>query len=220
MDAERLVCTYPQYYGCYKQTQCRLYHICSQMPKTQKAFNGLRYNTVKAYRKVRAIPLTEQERLQHRRRYKYYNYLFGDLKEYKTNYRLEHKDEINAKRRKYTIPTADKQYKMLIDYCNYNCENCEYEDCILPEWSNKLEYARIYKKYYYEHHRDEEIERRKKYYEHHRDEEIERRKKYYEQHKAELREYAKMYYEKHKDEINAKKREKRLQQKLEKEKNK
>ena len=40
---QRTVCTFKQYYGCHTQKECRLYPICSQLPKKQFIKNNCKY---------------------------------------------------------------------------------------------------------------------------------------------------------------------------------
>lgn len=231
MDAERLVCTYPQYYGCRVHKQCRLYHICSQLKTKKIAPNGYQYYQFKVYRKFNAIPLSKAERTEHNLKLAYYNYLWGNHKEYAHNYYIEHREEILSSRRKKTY--KEKVFKVQEGYCDFDCKHCKYNDCVLPSWNNYNEYMKLYKaqnhtkislanKQYYEANKEQILAKQKI---HRTKPEVKKARaeydKYYrETHREQCREKTKRYYEKHKDEINAKKREKRLQQKLEKEKNK
>lgn len=225
---QRTVCTFKQYYGCHTQKECRLYPICSQLPKKQFIKNN---HNFKIYRKINSVPLTESQRKEHQRKYDYYNYLFGNRKEYTNSYYQNNK-EIILQKKKIDKP-SQKIYEVQKGYCDEDCANCKYQDCILPLWNDTTEYMRLYKK----NHKKQISQINKKSYEKNKNKKLAKQKEhrakpevkkaraeydkiYRETHREQERAKQKRYYEKHKDEINAKKRAKRQQEKLAKENNK
>lgn len=225
---ERIVCTYPQYYGCHSQKECRLYPICSQLPRRQFILNNYNF---KIYRKINSVSLTESQRKEHHRKYDFYNYLWGNRKEYNITY-YQNNREIILQKKKMDKP-SQKIYKVQKGYCDEDCANCKYEDCILPLWNNTTEYMRLYKK----NHKEQISASNKKSYEKNKLKKLAKQKEhrakpevkkaraeydkiYRETHREQERAKYKRYYEKHKDEINARKRAKRQQEKLAKENNK
>lgn len=210
---------YTQYCFCTTQKECRLYDICKKMKERPFVPVPLR-----RYRYVNAVPLTYNEKREHNRKYHLYNYLFGDSKQKMHNYYIENREKILASK---GVKHSHKIYKVQEGYCNFDCEHCEYEDCILPKWNDTSEYMKLWKKQ----HKEEIHKQSKVYYEEHKDEislkrkkhrakpevkkaRAEYDKKYREQNRDKEIAKQKRYYEKHKDEINAKKREKRKQEKI------
>lgn len=171
------------------------------------------------------MPLTSKEKTQHSKLYDFYNYLFGDRREYMKEYYQTNREYILSKKRK--DDHSQKVYAVQTGYCNLNCENCKFDDCILPEYSNKTEYFRLYKK----NHKEQIKQYNQKYYNNHKEEIrrkqiihrakpeiIEKRreynKKYYELHKETEKLRIKKWKEEHRDEINARRREKRRLQRM------
>ena len=205
------ICTFPQYHYCGNR-ECSLAHKCSNMPY-------LRTNTLcKRHLKVNIKNRSYRDKLEHHRRYEFYNYFFGDSKEKQKRYRAENGERL--KKRK--LFNFSEPYKLQKYFCDLNCDNCVHDDCILPEWNNHKEYTNLWikankerfseinKKSYYKH-REERLIKQKEYFS--KPDVKQRRyeydKKYRETHREQEREKYRRYYERHKEEINQKKREKR-----------
>lgn len=235
---ERLVCNYKQYYFCGTQKQCPLYDRCSQLPKLPKkklppTLWGLNY----VYRTVYAVPLTYEEIKEHNKKYQYYNYFFGNKKQYSLEYYKKNKEMILKKKleKSNSIKPQNSYFKIYDYFCNQDCKNCNYENCRLPEWKNTDEYIKIWKslnkekvseinrKSYYKN-RDKILAKQKEYrqradvkqkrYEYdvlyrktHPDIVKNKKKRYIQKHKEEINAKKRAYYELHKEEINAKRRE-------------
>ena len=91
--------------------------------------------------------------------------------------------------------------------CDKDCENCKYDDCILPTWNNKQEYDALY----YQKNRDARIERSKNWYQDNKQKRLDYCKKYHQEHREELLAKQKEYRDKNKDILNARRRAKRKQ---------
>lgn len=203
MSNVRPVCIYPQYYCCPSHKDCRLYHICSQLPK--KPF--VAKSTV--YKVFNAVPLDRAEIRKHQEQYRYYNYIWGDLKgkvsDYcKRNheYRMEYQRQYRAKKNpnKYSFDSVLSE-----GLCDKDCTNCKYEDCILPTWESKKEYDALY----YQKNRDIRIKRSNKWYQNNKKHCLEYAKKYHNEHREEILAKRRKYWNENKDELNARRRAKR-----------
>lgn len=185
MAIDRPICLYEQYHCCPSHTDCRLYHICSQLPKKPFVPNSNRY------RFKRSQFLSRAEILEHQKLYKFYNSLWGDHKEKVREYlkknherRMEYQRQYRAKKN----PSKEFSSVLFDGVCDRNCESCIYDDCILPTWGNKKEYDALY-------------------YQKNREVKVQRSREWYLSHKDERKEYDREYREKHKKEISAKKKE-------------
>lgn len=135
------VCLFPQYKCCGKTT-CQLYPICSALPYLSDPGYDNRFLRINVQDK------SFEETAEHQRKYAFYNRLFGDntkrlryQREYYREYYAEHREEILAKKRK---PTSHHLSVVQQGYCNQDCVNCSYEDCILPEYEDRTEYMKLY----------------------------------------------------------------------------
>lgn len=153
----------------------------------------------------------EKERIAHRKNHarllQYYNTLWGDYQKRKNeaNKRAYHDNPeyYRAKAREYRKKRRVDKPKIIpeeiMPECRLDCENCKYDDCILPEdWRQKKIWA-IYRE------KNKDIIKA-------------RQKKYYEEHKEELRAKKKRYYAEYRDKINEKMREKRMDPKAKQQK--
>ena len=142
MGNVRPVCIYQQYYCCPSHKDCRLYHLCSQLPKKPFVPNSTTYKV------FNAVPLDRAEIRKHQEQYKYYNLLWGDLKSKVSDYckrNHEHKMEYQRQYRAKKNPNKYNFDSVLFEgLCDKDCENCKYDDCILPTWNNKQEYDALY----------------------------------------------------------------------------
>ena len=210
MSSVRPVCIYPQYYCCSSHKDCRLYHICSQLPK--KSIPAIKYYR-KAYRVIRPVPLDKAEKRKRQWQYTYYNRLWGDLKKKECDYfqkNREYKLEYQRQYREKKNPNKHNYDSVLFEgLCDKNCENCKYDDCILPTWSNKKEYLALY--------RQKNIDKSKKYfreyYQKNKKARLEYQKKYNKEHREELLAKQKEYRDKNKDILKARRQAKKNQQK-------
>ena len=135
------ICTYEQYHCCPSHTECRLYHICSQLPKSPYVPNS------KRYRYKRSAPLSRAEIQYHQELYRFYNNLWGNLKDKTREYckkNHEHRMEYQRQYRAKNNPPKSFTSILYEGICNQDCENCIYEECILPTWENKQEYDALY----------------------------------------------------------------------------
>lgn len=205
----RPVCIYTQYYCCPSHKDCRLYHICSQLPK--KPFVPNVPTSLKTYRVIRAVPLNRAEIRKHQEQYKYYNYIWGDLKDKVSDYckrNHEHKIEYQRQYRAKKNPNKYKFDSILFEgLCDKDCFNCKYEDCILSTWQSKKEYDALY----YQKNRDIKIKRSKEWYQNNKERRLEYNKKYYSEHREERLAKQRAYWNENKDELNARRRVKRNQ---------
>lgn len=143
MAIDRPICLYEQYHCCPSHTDCRLYHICSQLPKKPFVPNSNRY------RFKHSQSLSHTEILEHQKLYVFYNSLWGDHKEKVREYlkknherRMEYQRQYRAKKN----PPKEFSSVLFDGVCDRNCESCIYDDCILPTWENKKEYDALYYK--------------------------------------------------------------------------
>ena len=201
---KRPVCIYTQYYCCPSHKDCRLYHLCSQLPKKPFVPNS------RVYRVIRPVPLNRAEVRYHQERYRYYNCLWGDLKSKVSDYckrNHEYRMEYQRQYRQKKNPKTEFNGILFEGLCDKNCAECKYDDCILPTWDNKQEYDVLY----YQKNKDVKIARSKAYYEAHKEERREYNKKYNQEHREERLIKKREYWHKNKDELNAKRRTKRQQ---------
>lgn len=207
MSRVRPVCIYQQYYCCPSHKDCRLYHICSQLPKKPFVPNST------VYKVFNAVPLDRAEIRKHQEQYKFYNYLWGDLKSKISDYckrTHEHQMEYQRRYREKKNPNKYNFDSVLFDgVCNKDCENCKYADCILPTWNNKREYDALY----YQKNRDTKIKRSKNWYQDNKQKRLDYCKKYYQEHREELLAKQKEYRDKNKDILKARRQAKKNQQK-------
>ena len=207
MSNIRPVCLYSQYYCCPSHKDCRLYHLCSQLPKKPFVSNS------RVYRVIRAVPLSKAEISYHKERYKYYNYFFGDLKKKISDYckkNHEYKMEYQRQYREKNKQNKSEFNSILFDgLCNKNCEDCKYSDCILPTWSNRQEYDALY----YLKNKELKKQRSQQYYETHKEHCRQRSREYYLKHRNEILSHNKEKWCKNKDKYNAARRDKRKQKK-------
>ena len=215
MAIDRPICLYEQYHCCPSHTDCRLYHICSQLPKKPFVPNSNRY------RFKRSQPLDNTERLEHQKLYDFYNSLWGDRKQKAREYNKKNQKYRTERQRQYRAkknPPKEFSSVLFDGVCDRNCEFCIYDDCILPTWENQKEYDALY----YQKNREARIQRSREWYLSHKDERKEYDREYKKKHKEEIsarkKEYAeknrerikaqrRQYYEEHKEEISARKKE-------------
>lgn len=189
-------------------------HICSQLPKNPFVPNS------KVYRLKRARPLNNVEIRQHQKLYDFYNCLWGDLKEKRSEYcKKNHKRRMEYQRQYRAKKNPPKEFSSVLydGICDLNCEACLYDDCILPTWESKKEYDALY----YQKNRMVKLQRVREWRVSHKDERKEYDSEYRKKHKKEIaakrkeyedrnREHIKAqrhkYYEEHKEEILAKQR--------------
>lgn len=185
MAIDRPICLYEQYHCCPSHTDCRLYHICSQLPKKPFVPNSNRY------RFKRSQPLDNTERLEHQKLYDFYNSLWGDRKQKAREYiKKNHEQKMEYQRQYRAKKNPPKEFSSVLfdGVCDQNCESCIYDDCILPTWESKKEYDALY-------------------YQKNREVKIQRSREWYLSHKNERKEWDREYQKKHKEEISAKKKE-------------
>lgn len=212
------VCLYDQYHCCPSHTDCRLYHICSQLPSKPFVPNSVRY------RFKRAVPLSRAEIQHHNDQYRFYNILWGDLREKTREYcQKNHERKMEYQRQYRAKKNPPKEFSSVLfdGICDRNCENCTYDDCMLPTWENKQEYDILY----YQKNREVKIqrsrewyvnnierakERSKKYNEEHREKVSANKKKYQAENKERLCTQKKKYYQEHKDKILKQQRQYRI----------
>ncbi len=138
----RFVCQYPQGKYCGNYT-CRLSEKCSVFPIIKKSFRiQMKYGK---RNKINCISKSDSEKKQHAQLYEFYNRLFGNLRDkkiqYSKKYYQKNREKIlrNKKRQsQYQLSIVQKQF------CNGDCYNCLYEDCIIPIWNNNTEYHKLY----------------------------------------------------------------------------
>lgn len=186
-------------YKCCGNTACLLYDTCSKLPRVN-------VNTAirKRSRYEMIEPKSYREKQEHQKLYELYNKLFGDLTEKKKAYQkkcyAEHRDQILRKKRK---PVDHKLLCVQQGYCDEDCENCKYEDCIIPIVKDRSHYYQLYsesnherllqqKAQYRATHRSELNEKAKVYYYSNKEQCNQRSKAYRQKHSEELREYFKL----------------------------
>lgn len=131
------VCLFPQYKCCGKST-CRLYSRCS----TLQPLNDPGYDN--AFLRINVQPKSFEETAEHQRKYEFYNRLFGDNRkrlEYSRKYYSEHREKILASKRK---PVFYHLSVVQLGYCDLDCANCNFTDCVLPEYETRKEYIALY----------------------------------------------------------------------------
>ena len=182
-------------------------------------------------------------RKHHARLWYYYNCLFGDQRERHRNSGSKYREANIEKCRASARASAKKRWRKLHPNCGqkptrkYNppcgedCENCPYDDCILPEdWQKKLFAAAkrekdpdYYKRYYRaneprirtyrtQYYKDNHSKIRAKQKAYYQRPEIkaqfaERSRKYAANHREEIRAYKKAWYEKNKAAISERRKE-------------
>lgn len=194
----KTICIYPQGYCC-GNTSCRLYDKCSVLPKGKQIDK-------RKFLLTRIEPLTTEEYKLHIKKYKYYNYIFGDYKMKQNAYRKANWERylfLQRERRHKLHPPKIFTSVLYKNICNLDCEKCPYEDCRLPVWENKKEYDALY----YLANRDKRLETSQKYYLSHKEECLKQQKEYRNKNRKQIHKKQKLYRELHKDEINARKRE-------------
>lgn len=248
--------------------RCPLYHSCKDLNGYKKASKACKKDCANCSYKgcsltmekrkseplyvnglitVQPLPLDkdfviERERTlwkkTHKVNYDFYNWLWGNRKEYNKKYIEQNREKHNEYAKKYykthyASPKGNKKAVSVTPKCELKCFECPYEDCILPENWLKKAYQEEWKKNnptYFEEYRENNREllreKGRKYYDENREEILARQKvrrakpevkaqraeydkRYRELHPEKEREKHHRYYEKHKDEINAKKRERR-----------
>ncbi|MDE5977444.1 MAG: hypothetical protein K2G70_03110 [Turicibacter sp.] len=202
MSNVRPVCIYPQYFCCPSHKDCRLYHLCSQLPKKPFVPDS------RVYRVIRPVPLNRAEVRYHQEQYRYYNYLWGELKRKRSDYckrNHEYKMEYQRQYRQKTKPKTEFDSILFEGLCDKNCAECKYDDCILPTWNNKKEYDALY----YKKNSAIRKKRSKVYYENNKQKCSDYAKKYRQEHREEILNKRREYWHKNKDELNARRRAKR-----------
>ena len=255
------VCRMEQYHCCKRHTSCRLYHICSQIQLPNKcrkdcpscSYDGCTLSTERRLADPVYISCVIQgnrleldlegrywreqhdHRVVHKKEYRRYNFLFGDLKEknrlwYRTYYYANQERCNEQIRKNYRKRHQPIELKMpdgaYLPKCGFKCEECTAPDCTLPEdWRLKALNRQRNKKYY-DRHREEILEKKRKirqrpevkahraeqnreYQRTHRKETAQKSKRWRDAHKDQVREIRRAYYAANKDIINAKRRAKR-----------
>lgn len=198
------VCLYEQYHCCPSHTDCRLYHICSQLPSKPFVPNSKRYLF------KRAVPLSRAEIQHHNDQYRFYNILWGDLREKTREYcQKNHERKMEYQRQYRAKKNPPKEFSSVLfdGICDRNCENCTYDDCMLPTWENKQEYDILY----YQKNREIKKQRSHEWYMTHRAEASEYAKKYNAEHRGEILTRKKKYWAENKERLNAQRRNKRME---------
>lgn len=188
----KTICTYKQY-ECCGNSACALFNTCSVMPITSKS--GIKRYGLK---KCLSVPKrSEKEKETHKKLYYFYNRFFGDAVEkrcaYNKKYYREHREEILRKKRREPL------YKLLCvqkGYCDENCFQCKFDDCIIPEIKNKKQYNKLY----YQMNHDKLIEQKAAYREAHRAELNQKSKEYYKKNKEARKKRNAEYRKTHKEE--------------------
>ncbi len=118
------ICLYKQYHCCPSHTDCRLYHICSQLPQKPFLPNSQRY------RFKYAIPLSRAEIQHHNELYRFYNNLWGDLKKKTSEYckkNHEHRMEYQRQYRARKNPPKEFSSVLYDEVCDRDCANCVFK---------------------------------------------------------------------------------------------
>lgn len=212
------ICLYEQYHCCPSHTDCRLYHICSQLPKKPFTPNSRRY------RFKRPVPLSSAEIQHHNELYRFYNKLWGDLKKRTSEYcKKNHERRMEYQRQYRARKNPPKEFSSVLydEVCDRDCENCAFDDCMLPIWKNKQEYDALYyqknreiiiqrSREWYLSHKNEVKAIQRKYVEEHKEKISAQKKKYWAENREQLCAQKRKYYEEHKEEILAQQRQYRL----------
>lgn len=164
----------------------------------------------------------QAHRVQHRKRYYFYNCLFGDLraKTNKNRRRAYHANIETARERsrqrkrskaKKSTFCDDKELKHIPE-CQLNCANCPYPDCILPDnWDKNIAQTKWqrenpeYKKQYYEENKEHLIAAMNDYYAKNRDRICKQQRQYRQKPEVKARstERSKRYRERNIEKIRA-----------------
>lgn len=243
------VCHMAQYRCCKSRISCRLYPRCSQIgyqntvcrqdcpnctyegcsltPQQRQAEPVYVNHVIQTERlnlnlETRRRQEQQAHRKQHCKLWKFYNTLFGDLREKRNQrqrqrywkdpeyYRMLSRKYCRKYRYKHRKPPTRCVNPKYLPECGLDCPNCPHEDCILPEnWMEKASKERFrqnnpdYYARYYEAHRKEQLEQKKRYYAEHKDEILKKRQAYRQRPevKARAAAYAQAYYAEHRDEI-------------------
>lgn len=105
MGNVRPVCIYQQYYCCPSHKDCRLYHLCSQLPKKPFVPNSTTYKV------FNAVPLDRAEIRKHQEQYRYYNLLWGDLKSKVSDYCKRNHEHKMEYQRQYRAKKNSNKYQ-------------------------------------------------------------------------------------------------------------
>lgn len=139
MEDKRFVCRYPQYSFCGNR-HCPLAKYCIRFPVLNLNFAKFRDIIFKGNQ----IRKTEREVNEHQNKYNLYNCMFGDLKNkrriYNKKYYEQNRERILREKRK------DSSKVSVLQNCEYDCFSCPYDDCIIPEYSDRKEYMDLYYK--------------------------------------------------------------------------
>ncbi len=146
MTDTRFICQYPQGKFCGNKG-CSLAGYCSEFPLAASYF----FIQMKhgKHNKINSIGKTESEKKEHQKLYELYNILFGDLR-YKKNtysrkYYQENRDQILRAKKK-----AVSYHLLCVQQCEYSCESCPYDDCIIPISETRKEYMDLYYHIYHD----------------------------------------------------------------------
>ena len=148
MEDKRFVCGYPQGKYC-GNSNCSLSHICCRFPVFKVSFrHQMKFGK---HNKINGIRKTEAEKKEHQNLYCFYNCLFGDLRDKKIAYARNHY-QINRERilRDKRRNVSHHLFVVQKQFCNGECENCIYDDCIIPMWNNRNEYSHLYREVFQE----------------------------------------------------------------------
>lgn len=146
MTDKRFICRYPQGVFCGNKN-CSLAVYCSGFPLISRSFSmQMKYGK---YNKINSICKTEQEKKSHQKLYHFYNILFGDLRDkkiaYSRKYYQDNREHILRGKKK---PVS--HHLLCIQQCKYNCENCPYDDCVIPIPETRKEYMDLYYSVFYD----------------------------------------------------------------------
>lgn len=181
------VCHMDQYHCCNHREHCRLFSVCSKIEIQSVCKRDCPSCTYKGcslsfeHRKNKPVYLDglitadpidlnltvryEREHFAHRtihkKRYTFYNWLFGDARERNKQRNREYyyrnrEDQISARRDKKAFKESLRDLKIpdtpFLPECGLKCIECQKPDCDLPvDWREKALNRQRNRKYYYTH---------------------------------------------------------------------
>lgn len=262
-----MVCHMEMYHCCKQYSDCRLHSVCSQIRqqsvckkdcpscsyqgcslpverrKSQPVYlaglitaDRVDLDLVGRYEREHTI-----HRVTHKKRYAFYNWLFGDIRERNRQrsreYYYRNRELLRAARQaKKAVNEINGDVKLpdaaFLPECGLKCSECSKSECDLPEdWREKSLNRQRNRKYYYAH-QDEVLEKQRmirqrpevkvyraeynrKYQQNNREKTIEKSRRWRTQHPERFAESQRKYREANREKINARRREKRrLQREL------
>ena len=161
------ICHMAQYQCCKRHMDCPLYPVCAQSRKPTVcirdcpncAYEGcsltpqqrisepvyvdhvIQGEQLDLRLEIRRMREQSEHKVEHRKRYVYYNRLFGDYRERRNKQNRERywRDPEFARQRarewyqKHYVKKGRSIDQRFLPECNLQCEECRYPDCILPE---------------------------------------------------------------------------------------